>query len=163
MFTLSRTNAIASRLIVDAVGESGGGTVDKDGNPASTSSGYVVGGKVPTMVGCTIADLRDWIDANPSDYYGSWLDSETGKIHYDAVDFVTDRDEAIRLGLERGEIAIWDAAAGEEIRLVDYLPDEGESRLSGDYYDSDYWGGSDDSGYGDDPDGFSGHYDESGY
>jgi hypothetical protein len=135
---LSRVDMLASGLIIDAVGDGGGGTRDKDGATVVLGSGYVVGGKVPTMVGCTIGDLKDWIEANPSDFYGSWMDSETGKIHYDAVDVIEDRDEAIRLGIKRGEIAIWDAGAGEEIRLADYVD-------------------------GQEPDPFAGHYDESGY
>lgn len=124
----------------------GGVTVDAFGEIQKLESGYVVGGKVPTFVTNLRTDdtpgyaVAEWVYEHPSDFYGSWLDQKTGVTHIDAVDVVQDRDEAIRLGLSRGEIAIWDAAAGEEIRLADFVDEHGQE-----------------------PDPFAGHYDESGY
>lgn len=99
--------------------QDGGCTVNRGGVPVDTSTGYVVGGVVPTLVTDDFWKLVYWVDANPADYYGGWLDSETELAHYDVVSFVADLHDAIKLGTDRGEIAIWDCAANDEIRLAD--------------------------------------------
>jgi hypothetical protein len=55
----------------------------------------------------TIAD-------NPDHHLGFWFDEANGEICFDVVE-VTDRANAVRLGRERGEQAVWDLDAGEEV------------------------------------------------
>lgn len=50
-------------------------------------------------------------------YVGGWLDRETGKYYYDATIVVNDRAEALALGRANNQIAIFDLANLEEIRL----------------------------------------------
>lgn len=50
-------------------------------------------------------------------YVGGWLDRETGKFYYDATIVVNDRAEALALGRANNQIAIFDLANLEEIRL----------------------------------------------
>lgn len=79
--------------------------------------GYVVGGLVQSII--VDADNEDafW-DAFYILYHdhacvGTWLND--GQIHLDAVEIIADEQEALRIGRERGEIAIWDAANAQEI------------------------------------------------
>lgn len=166
--------AVAFNLILMGI-NNGGGTVDAHANDASDFPGYVVGGKVPTLVfesKPASADVIAWVRANESGFYGVWVDAETGFWHFDAVDLLGDFDEAAALGRRRGEIAIWDGKNGAEVRLADLAEDHfisGEAILNG--QDVDALPVDDDpSEFGYDPyaggpeaDDWSGHYDESGY
>ena len=112
--------------LLDAAADVGGGTFYADGEPF-TRQGFVVGGKAPSLVIRLWADGRElfgpasvesvakWIEGNRSRMYGSWLDE--GSVHIDAVDVYDDRDQAIEVGRLRGELAIYDMAAGADIRL----------------------------------------------
>lgn len=71
--------------------------------------------------------IRSWLDRVQSDNarivadydldwaVGVWYDK--GFVYLDVVNVVEDRDEAIRLGRERSQLAIYDLSAGAEIRL----------------------------------------------
>jgi hypothetical protein len=48
-------------------------------------------------------------------YLGTWVDS--GLVYIDAVTWCEDRNEAIRLGLERNELAIYDVSANGSLDL----------------------------------------------
>lgn len=50
-------------------------------------------------------------------YVGGWLDRQTGKYYYDATIVVNDLAEALALGRANKQIAIFDLANLEEIRL----------------------------------------------
>lgn len=179
--------AVAFHLILAGI-DKGGATFDQFGNDASDFPGYVVGGKVPTLVfesKPAYADVIGWIRENESGFYGVWVDSETGFWHFDAVDLLGDKFEAIRMAAERGELAIWDGKAGEEIRLPeshDYDPEcvciACEAVRMEDWeYDPDCncetcQAHREGAGDGEDvdtlpvagePDEWAGHYDESGY
>jgi hypothetical protein len=114
---------LASELIFAAKNQ-GGGTFTRSATYFSGKNGFVVGGIVPSLViepsAITIEAVErteEWIERNRSArYYGSWNDA--GTIHIDAVDIIEDREEAIRLAEERGELAIYDLAADEEVRVA---------------------------------------------
>lgn len=105
------TNIITTTL------QNGGGTF-RDGSDISDTltTGYVVGGVVPSAV------VRPE-DANPLLAYfaanyttiGTWL--HDGMIHIDVVQHFEDKALAILTGKERHEIAIWDCANHCEITL----------------------------------------------
>jgi hypothetical protein len=159
-----------AELIRQAEGINGGCTIDSNGNVPDIS-GFVVGGKVPSFVMSgdeSFVTLARWVAEHPSNHYGSWKDSETGLIHIDAVDFVEDFDTAVALGLRRGEIAIWDAGKGEEVRLAELADDHrisGEESLAKQMADNNLGSCGEYDPYcgGPEPDEFAGHYDESGY
>lgn len=48
-------------------------------------------------------------------YLGVWSDRKTNKVWFDLVECVEGRDEAIDLGRQRGQIAVWDIARQEEV------------------------------------------------
>lgn len=98
----------------------GGGTFLNGRNISEELSGvFVVGGRVPSSVidftdTGAVADSVSELMNNHS-VIGTWF--HEGKIHLDVVDIIHDREEAIELGKERGEIAIWDVDANTEIVL----------------------------------------------
>lgn len=107
--------------LLDSAVENGGGTFNSDGETFS-GVGYVVGGKAPTLtlsatvIGPASVQMVDaWLFNNKSRFYGSWLDN--GTIYIDAVDIIDSLVQAEELGRSRGELAIYDMAAGEDIRL----------------------------------------------
>jgi hypothetical protein len=52
-----------------------------------------------------------------NDTVGFWLDKNTGTLYIDAVVICPTLAEAMNLGAANGELAIWDADLGREIRL----------------------------------------------
>lgn len=110
-----------AEVLVDMAKTGEDGTVSAYGEPLP-ESGYYVGGKVPSLVfnGISRVDRGEvgwWIGTNPSRFYGVWVDSDTGKIYFDAVDHMKTERYALMAGRKRGEIAVWDIANGVEIRV----------------------------------------------
>lgn len=122
----AKTMRNAGNLLALAV-ESGGGTIDRwSGKPQNFTEGYVVGGISTSLVldGDTQVDdfiyhVARFMDRQHSGvkFIGVWRDPDTDLVHVDAVEVVKDRVSAEILGIQRGEIAIWDCANAEEIRL----------------------------------------------
>lgn len=94
-----------------------GGTVSLHSDPLP-SFGYFVGGRVSALIvdlltdKTPVADIETFVryvrESTGALYLGWWTDEETGKLYVDATTWVADVDKAIRLGEERGEIAIFD-------------------------------------------------------
>ena len=85
---------------------------------AAPDHGYYVGGASWSMVRAaamiTRDDVRTFIAAHAdAPFIGMW--TEDGRVFLDAVDHITDRDDAIKLGRERHELAIYDIANGQTI------------------------------------------------
>jgi len=55
--------------------------------------------------------------ANAENSFGIWKDAETGKTYLDVVVTTADKEAAMKLGLEKGQKAIFDLGKMEEIRL----------------------------------------------
>lgn len=53
----------------------------------------------------------------PKLYIGSWVDSETGKVHLDVSENIYELDAALTLARQNDQIAIWDVINNQEIRL----------------------------------------------
>lgn len=53
--------------------------------------------------------------SNTSLFLGAWIDK--GMVYLDISEKVEDRQEAVKLGIERKQKAIWDNFNGKEIRL----------------------------------------------
>lgn len=111
-----------AEILADMVKAGEDGTVDARGHGLPTE-GYYVGGSTPSLVYPNVADvdrgeIAYWIGTNEaSRYYGVWVDSDTGKVYFDASTFMNYEQYAIPLAAARGEIAIWDIANGQEIRV----------------------------------------------
>lgn len=106
----------------------GGGTYDPlTGESFSPGKGFFVGStdKFPSLVldanditSDTIWDVQCFVNGMKraglkNAYLGTWIDQE--KIYVDASCLVLDKDEALSTAKDRGELAIWDNAAGESI------------------------------------------------
>lgn len=123
------TGKLVADLILEAR-NNGGATigVQKDGTQVRPSSGYVVGGRGPSLVihpgqiSPSVTIACDWVGrlrdrSAPVQHFGSWKD-ERGNIWLDAVDVIpVDEDAARAIGKRRGEIAIFDLTRMEEITL----------------------------------------------
>lgn len=101
----------------------GGVTVDEEGVPSPHKAGYYVGGLYPSLVFKSVeefdrGEVAWWIGTHGARYYGVWVDSEDGKVYVDAVQWCATRQNAIIIGRERNEIAVWDVRKGEEIRVT---------------------------------------------
>lgn len=126
--------------LLDAALVVGGGTFTKDvSDIEERAKGFVVGGKVPSLIlggvklnygPATAEQVAAWLADNPADFYGSW--ASDGLVYIDAVDILADEFDAIVLGKERGEKAIWDNANAREIDLSHtYLGDGYVTTLEG--------------------------------
>lgn len=99
------------------------GTVDSWDQPLP-EAGFYVGGVRPSLVYKDVnhvdrSDLAWFIGGTEARYFGVWVDSEDGQIYFDAVTHVEKLQDAVALGNEREEVAIWDIAENEEVRLQD--------------------------------------------
>lgn len=107
-----------------------GGSIGLDGS--EVSRGFVVGGVCDSLVldaaecvaGIPAGVLAGWLAAADesgaladSDVLGWWLDEVTGLVHVDLSTVVHSRGGALALGASRGELAIWDCAAFDEVRV----------------------------------------------
>lgn len=113
--------------VLDQVEETGGATLSAVGAPVP-DDGYVVSNpeftqNIPKWDTLPPEDqaaiLRDYIKANsaelakPGAYVGMWKD-ENGRMALDVNDIVADKEEALDLGRERDQKAIWGLAESEE-------------------------------------------------
>lgn len=104
-----------------------GGTVALDGLPLPVT-GFYVGGAIKELVldhddftACrthVVNELIMFVSRASTPYVGHWTDSETGKIHFDAVNWFQDEYTAAAIGRVRKEIAIWDVRNERELRLA---------------------------------------------
>ena len=114
---------IANRL-TDGVRSNGGATVDVNGS-AGPTSGFMVGvpgyGTTLPLASFTLDDVAEWVTntrrriaAADATYLGAWVDGET--VYLDVSQRFNDRGVALITASQREELAIWDIAAGAEIR-----------------------------------------------
>lgn len=64
-----------------------------------------------------IKEHQKALEANPQFHLGGWKNNEDGLFYFDIVQVIPDREEAERIGRRRGELAIFDLGALEEIDL----------------------------------------------
>jgi hypothetical protein len=102
--------------------EHGGGTFDAlTREPFAPRHGYAVAVAHGTAA---IVRRADHVDAAAirvaqefgAPFVGTWLDPY-GDVHVDPVEYVIDRQRAIRYGRERAQAAIFEFSTGEEIAL----------------------------------------------
>lgn len=110
-----------AQLLIDMINAGDDGTVDTE-NQDLPESGYFVGGVRPSLVMKDAAhadrgDIGWFVGGTDARYFGIWTDTEDGLIYVDAVDHMETLEDALTLGAERGEIAVWDITNGEERRV----------------------------------------------
>lgn len=140
----SDVKAIAAIILLDAR-RFGGATYTDNGRthrPDSSLRGYVVGGNPahPSRVipaqwpdapwgedrygGFSVDAVESvaaWLQSMPNTgagplTFGVWRDAKgDGSIYLDVVDIIPDRDEAMSLAHDRGDLAIYDPSTGESI------------------------------------------------
>lgn len=67
-----------------------------------------------------IAKNLDALLSNKNLFLGSWID-ERGMVCLDISERIEDRQEAVKLGIERNQKAIWDNVNGVGIDLRDFI------------------------------------------
>ena len=102
-------------------------TLDRYGHAPGSETGYAVGGACPGWSVPTerayyayedvARKLALWMQQQPSNvrWFGSWTDDD--KIYFDGVTIVDDYIDAVLLGFERGEQAIYSFKDNECIVL----------------------------------------------
>lgn len=99
----------------------GGGTLDMGTMKlADHSNGFYVGGETPTV---TIPEsefsentLTSAVtDVAATGYVGTW--THEGMVYVDAVTYVKDSAEALKLARTRGELAVYDIAGNTELMV----------------------------------------------
>jgi hypothetical protein len=91
---------------------SDGFTVDAGGHFVFRDDGYAVG----IRGFANPRDLAQFVADNPQYYAGFWRD-DAGHEVWDAVQIVEDLAEAIALGIQHNQMAIFDFAIGDCIRI----------------------------------------------
>lgn len=113
-------------LLLQVLCEGNGGTFHM-GTHVPPSTGYCVAVPMCEMVLAeipTINVIEAWLDhvvrphaGSLIQYVGVWCDSDTGKVYFDAVVVEHDAERAEEFGRRWKQLAIFDLAAKEEIRL----------------------------------------------
>lgn len=127
---MMRVDALA-RLLAYRVAAEGGATVAQDGELLKPSSGYAVAlpgyELVARSVGVELVrEAEAWLAGLEREgvqgELGVWRDERDGAVYFDVSELVQDREEAVRLGRERGQLAVWDFASGSEVRCGELVP-----------------------------------------
>ena len=102
-----------------------GGSLNSDYE--SPKFGYMVGIQAgPVFNSLAEVDpilVKYWIESNLKQaeenghFFGVWTDSNTGKVHFDISRNIAYGSDAVNLGVENNQIAIWDVENACEVRL----------------------------------------------
>lgn len=98
------------------------GTISAYGRNAP-DMGYWIGGKFDSLIFRDVTDIDRgeiawFIGTNPAAWYGVWVDQEDGRVYFDGVTHMNYEGNALALGAQRNEVAIWDIERGVEIRVT---------------------------------------------
>jgi len=125
-----RDSLYYGQRLIDLANEHGGGTIIPSGrlDYYTPGTGYIVGGARPGMtikslrsasirgVAMWVAEHLPYIEDHAFTGLGVWTDP-LGVTWFDVVTVYPDRQAAEEVGRERGEKAIYDVAAEEDIYL----------------------------------------------
>ncbi len=115
-------NITTAVRIAEATIANGGATVDALTGAALTEGvavavkGYEYVADVETLIPSLVAYLGTNADVLAGRCLGTWV--HDGKVYLDVAEVVSTREEALTLGRERGEIAVYDLAASEEVEVA---------------------------------------------
>jgi hypothetical protein len=119
-----------ARALLTAANEDGGGTMDRQGQPFAGEGGFLVGGAAKDLGlpadSLTLEAVVGWLRSGAFEegrlhghYFGVWYDEEQGAWWLDVVDMYPMLSQAIDIGIQRGERAVWDVAQGCAVPCVD--------------------------------------------
>lgn len=106
--------------LIDYTLENGGGTFTKDGAIREYGNGYMVGVDIPTIIVPlnNLTEIEQAIERMAEDtpyHIGTWV--HDGNVYIDAARHIELLAVAEEVAQARGELAIWDCAALEEIAI----------------------------------------------
>lgn len=116
--------ATIAETLVARTARDGGCTVSLvSGDVATHTTGFYVGGVVKTVRLPLEPTLEEYADAVESvraamggkGYIGTWRNYYDTTTDVDGVEWYADADEALRVGRERGELAVWEIAGGTSL------------------------------------------------
>lgn len=102
-----------------------GGTVSRSGAPLP-EGGFFVGGVVQSLIFESVdhanhpdalTAIAGFLTIADTPHVGFWVDTETGLVYVDLVDWFKSERDALHLARVRGEIAVWDIANAQEVRV----------------------------------------------
>lgn len=107
-------------FIITSTLQDGGCSITPGGDVPD--SGYMVALPNAELVldSITESQLSAWLDLlslTDSDFIGTWLNREDGKVYLDVSRNVPSREVALRLAKEWSQLAIWDVKRKESIYL----------------------------------------------
>lgn len=108
--------------------ENGGASYNIHTNELNPKEGYFVSlpdkgevvpfdEKLTLIVSMYIHRVSEFLVNNPEVFLGGWLTKDTNEVHLDCSVQIMDKREAIEKGIAWGQLAIYDAAKGEDIKL----------------------------------------------
>ena len=112
-----------SRMLVNSLYMSCTQGCSLNDNFHSPDKGYMIGGFgkeliFPSISEVIIPQVESWIEEHKlrkDQYYVVWVDS--GKVYFDVSVNLQDKDQAIKIGKVKKQIAIWDLNESKEIKL----------------------------------------------
>lgn len=113
------TKNIAAALVAIATANAQGFTVDAQTLQPVTTGYAVALAETQNSFGAEgLARVIEFVNNTPGvNAFGGWLDSETGLFYWDATVIVSDRATAEELARKNGQLAFFDLANLEEIRV----------------------------------------------
>lgn len=128
---IDTANTIAS--LIRQTRKHGGGSVSLTG-VATPEFGFMVGGAYDSLIaGADVlapdheellteqilkyVDTRREFAYDPHVFLGGWVDESDGRVYFELSELIYTFGTAKVIGKARNEIAIWDIAKGEEVRL----------------------------------------------
>lgn len=98
-------------MLKDYILQNGGATINANGKPVTLKSGYQLSYKILNCV--PVAELTEMLITNiikcglkRGCYAGFWV--ENGKVYCDLSKRIATKKQAVTVGKETGEIAVWD-------------------------------------------------------
>ncbi len=115
-------NATIKTIAAIAVMNAAGFTINAE-TLQPVTSGYAVAIRETqnSFGNAGIANVLDMVKAGKANAIGGWYDDQSRLYYYDATIVVNDLEQAIRLGIENDQLAIFDLNTMTEIRLKDSL------------------------------------------
>lgn len=116
--------ATIAETLLARTARDGGATISLvDGEVATHTTGFYVGGVVDTVVLPLEPTLDEYADAvntirhrmGGRGYVGSWRNHFDCSTAIDASEWYADADTALAVARQRGELAVWEIAGGTEL------------------------------------------------
>jgi hypothetical protein len=124
------TPAMVARRIVETHRQCGGSSITQTGENLYGRRGYAVSCYKGLEIVLDVApveqeilsymysqNVKETLARNPGAFVGTWADTDKGGHYLDVSQWVQTREDAVRLGREAGQLAVFDLEHGEAITL----------------------------------------------